>query len=56
MYTSTEQNLKVIHFNFIPRKTLKENLYFLLLNRACLGCGQMVVGFTPTYAISAYHH
>jgi hypothetical protein len=27
-----------------------------LLSRGCHGCDRMVVGFTTTYAISAYHH
>jgi hypothetical protein len=27
-----------------------------IVNRDCHGCDRMVVGFTTTYAISAYHH
>ena len=31
-------------------------LWFILLPRACRGRDRMIVGFTTTYAIDAYHH
>jgi hypothetical protein len=33
-----------------------KNNFFLNIFRACCGRDPMVVGFTTTYAISAYHH
>ena len=32
------------------------NFLFIIVQRGRRGCDQMVVGFTTTYAISAYHH
>ena len=46
--------LKQIHVNFIL--VFLWSYIDLLLNRGRRGRYRMVIGFTTTYAISAYHH
>jgi hypothetical protein len=42
--------------DYFPHLTYKQSLYFLIFLEGCHGCDRMVVGFTTTCAMSAYHH
>ena len=42
---------KNLHFPYFETLSFFENIF-----RGCRGRDCMVVGFTTTYAISAYHH
>ena len=56
-FFSLIQQLKQ-HTQFTPLyfRMLKEQSHPSYTRRGRRGCDRMVVGFTTTYAISAYHH
>ena len=46
--------MQIYNTNVIQSVVLREHTHTHA--RGCRGCDRMVVGFTTTYAISAYHH
>jgi len=50
--------VKILHYFYIrePTYTVLRHKIYYCYSRGCIGHDRMVVGFTITYAISAYHH